>query len=108
MTEDKSKPSVFSPGGIRRLLEEGGGRDLNDDERALLLALVGVETETGRTLSEEELAAVEKLKSQVESYDPEALVQAVKHIVTSQARDGETQEWPELREERRKHRASEE
>jgi hypothetical protein len=107
MTEEK-KSSIFNPDGVRKLLEEGGGRELNDDERALLLALVGVETEMGSTLSEEELAAVEKLKSQVESYDPEALVQAVKHIVTSQARDGETQEWPELKEERRKHRASEE
>ena len=107
MTEEK-KSSIFNPDGVRKLLEEGGGRELNDDERALLLALVGVETEMGSTLSEEELAAVEKLKSQVESYDPEALVRAVKHIVTSQARDGETQEWPELREERRKHRASEE
>jgi hypothetical protein len=108
MTEDKSKPSVFSPDGIRKLLEEGGGRELNDDERALLLALVGLESETGRTLSEEELAAVEKLKSQVESYDPDALIQAVKHMVTCQARDGETQEWPELKEERRKRRSSEE
>ena len=107
MTEEK-KSSIFNPDGVRKLLEEGGGRELNDDERALLLALVGVETEMGSTLSEEELAAVEKLKSQVESYDPEALVQAVKHIVTSQARDGETQEWPELKEERRKHRVSEE
>jgi hypothetical protein len=108
MTEDKSKPSIFNPEGIRSLLEEGGGKELNDDERALVLALVAIETETGRTLSEEELAAVEKLKSQVESYDPEALVQAVKHIVTSQARDGEAQEWPELKEERRKHRSAEE
>ena len=103
-----NKPSIFNPDGICKLLEEGGGRELNDDERALLLALVGIETEMGRTLSEEELAAVEKLKSQVESYDPEALVQAVKHIVTCQARNGETQEWPELKEERRKRRSSEE
>jgi hypothetical protein len=103
-----TKSSIFNPEGIRKLLEEGGGKELNDDERALLLTLVGVETEMGRTLSEEELAAVEKLKSQVESYDPEALVQAVKHIVTSRARGGETHEWPELKEERRKRRASEE
>ena len=107
MTEEK-KSSIFNPEGVRRLLEEGGGRELNDDERALLLALVEVETETGSTLSEQELAAVEKLKSQVESYDPEALVQAVKHIVTCQTPDGETQEWPELKQERRRRRSSEE
>ena len=107
MTEE-NKPSIFNPDGIRKLLEEGGGKELNDDERALLLALVGVETETGGTLTEEELAAVEKLKSQVESYDPEAVVQAVKHIVTCQTPDGETQEWPELKEERRRRRSSEE
>ena len=108
MTKDRQEEPVFSPEGIRRLLAEGGGEDLNDDERALLVALVEADTETGRVLSEKELAALEKLKSQVEGYDAEAVIQAVRHMVTGQAREGERLEWPELKQQRRKRSSSEE
>ncbi|MDY7077682.1 MAG: hypothetical protein SXV54_12240 [Chloroflexota bacterium] len=102
MTKDKQEEPVFNPEGVRRLLEEGGGEDLNDDERALLLALVGAETEIGRSLSDKELAALDKLKTQVEGYDAEELAQAVKYMVTSQAREGRKLKWPELKRERSK------
>lgn len=102
MTEDKQEGLVFNPEGIRRLLAEGGGEDLNDDERALLLALVGTDTETGRTLSEEELAALNKLRAQVEGYDTEELAQAVQYMISSQSREERKLKWPKLRRERRK------
>ena len=97
MTEDKQEGPVFNPDGISRLLAEGGGEDLNDDERALLLALVGAETEAGRELSEEEHAALDKLKTQVEGYDAEDLAQAVKRMVTAQSRDSRKLKWPKLK-----------
>ena len=106
MTESNKEESVLRPEGIRRLLEEGGGEDLTDDERALLLALIGADAEVGRSLSEEELAALEKLKEQVGSYDAEELAQAVKHMVGSQSREGRKLKWPELRLRRRKRRLS--
>jgi len=87
---------VFNPEGIRRLLEEGGGEELNDDERALLVALVSADTETGTTLTERERAALDKLSSQVEGYDAEELVQAVKHMVTSQPREERKVKWPKV------------
>jgi hypothetical protein len=102
VTEDRREEPVFSPEGIRRLLAEGGERDLNEDEKALLLALVEADSETGRSLSEKELAALESLKSQVEGYDAEEVIQAVKHMITGQAREGARLEWPELEREWRK------
>jgi hypothetical protein len=97
---DKQEGSVFNPEGVRRLLKEGGGENLNDDERALLLALVSADTEIGRSLNEEERAALEKLKTQVEDYDAGELAQAVKHMVTSQAREDRKLAWPDLKRER--------
>jgi hypothetical protein len=97
MTEEKHEGPVFNPKGISRLLAEGGGEDLNDDERALLLALVGAETETGTELSEEERAALDKLRAQVEGYDAGDLAEAVKRMVTAEPRDSRKLQWPKLK-----------
>jgi hypothetical protein len=108
VTKDRREEQVFSSEGIRRLLAEGGEEVLNEDEKALLLALVEADSETGRSLSERELAALESLKSQVEGYDAKEVIQAVKHMITGQAREGARLEWPELERERRKRDSSKE
>ncbi len=106
MTTERSKSSVLSPEGIRGLLE-GGVDNLTEDERALLLALISVETETGMELNEEEHAAVEKLKAQVEGYDADELTQAMKHLVTAKPREGDRKlEWPGLKQKLSKLRRS--
>lgn len=104
MKTDRSKSSVLSPEGIRELLE-GGVDNLTEDECALLLALISVETEAGTVLNEEERAAVEKLKAQVEGYDAEELTQAMKHLVTAKSREGRKLEWPGLKQRLRKLRS---
>jgi hypothetical protein len=93
MTKDKQEGPVFNPEGIHRLLAEGGGEELNDDERAL----IGASTEIGRELGERELAALEKLRGQVEDYDADELAQAVKRMVTSQSREERKLKWPDLK-----------
>ncbi|MCX7680786.1 MAG: hypothetical protein N2508_02255 [Anaerolineae bacterium] len=102
MAKAKKAGSVISSEGLQRLLEEGREADLNDDERALLVALISTESEAGRELSAEEKAALERLKSQVGDYDPEELAQAVRHMVKSRPREDRKLEWPELRVQRRK------
>ncbi|MEE8390395.1 MAG: hypothetical protein V3S14_06310 [Anaerolineae bacterium] len=97
MTQDEREGPVFNPEGIRRLLAEGGGEDLNDDERALLLAMVGADTETGIELTEEERAALDKLRGQVEGYDADDLAQAVRQMVTSKPRDSRKLKWPKVK-----------
>lgn len=107
MTKEQLENPVLRPDGIRRLLD-GGGDDLTDDERALLLALIGVEAEAGRSFSEEERAAIDKLESQVEGYDADDLAQAVKHLVTAESRKERELEWPELKQKLREIHSSEE
>ena len=97
MTRDERMGPVFNPEGIRRLLAEGGGEELNDDERALLLAMVGADTEIGIELSEEERAALDKLRGQVEGYDADELAQAVRQMVTSKSRDSRKIKWPKVK-----------
>jgi len=107
MTKDKREKPVFRPGGGRQLLE-GGGEDLTDDERALLLALASVDIEAGGSLDARDRAALDKLKTQVEHYDAEALARAVKHMVTAKAKEDRKLEWPELKRRPRKRRSAEE
>ena len=99
MTKDKQEGPVFNPEGIRRLLAEDGGKDLNDNERALILALIAADAETGKELGEEEQAALNKLQAQVGDYDADELAQAVRHMVTSKPRDSRKLKWPKLRRE---------
>lgn len=101
--KDKPEESVFRPGGERRLVE--GGADLTDDERALLLAMIGVDAEMGKNLGEQERAALDKLKAQVQGYDTDDLAQAVKQVVTAKPQEDRKLEWPELKR-RRGRRAS--
>jgi hypothetical protein len=92
----KGKKPVFHPGGVSRLLDSRG-EDMTDDERALLLALIGVDTQAGRSLTEQDHAALDRLKAQVQDYDADALSQAIRHIVTAKPREDRKLEWPELR-----------
>lgn len=97
----KSRKHVFRPGSARKLLENGG-KDLNDDERALLLVLAQVEAEC---LTEKERAALEGLKAKMGGYDPEELIRAVEHMVTARPKEDAKLEWPELKRRSRSKKA---
>ncbi len=101
MSKDKEQGTIFSAEGVRKLLEKHGGESLNDDERALLLALVETDAATGRSLSEKEKVALEKLKSQVEDYNASDLAQAIVHMVTSEPKENRKMDWPDVRRGRR-------
>lgn len=96
MTKDQPGSQVLNPNGARKLLE-GGMEELSDDERALLLAMMGVEAETGKDLGEEARAAMEALGAQLEGYDADELAQAVKHMVSAEPRGDRELEWPDLK-----------
>jgi len=103
--ESKGKQPVFQPGGASRLLENSG--DMTADERALLLALIGVDAEVGRGLGDKERGALDELKAQVEGYDADELTQAVKHMVKAEPRDSQQLEWPDLKRGRSKRSSTE-
>jgi hypothetical protein len=94
--KDKGEKPVFRPGGVSRLLDDRG-KDMTDDERALLLALVGVEAQAGQSLTEQDHAALDRLKEQVQEYDADALSQAIAHVVTAKPSEDRKLEWPDLR-----------
>ena len=98
----RKQESVFNPEGVKKLLK-GGGKKLTDDERALLVAMAQVEADN---LSEEEREAVEKLRGQVEGYDPDELSRAVEHMVSAKAKKGRKLKWPELKRRRSRRRQS--
>ena len=102
MAKVEHRKPVLSPDGVRNLLKDGG-ESLAQDERALLLAMLSVDAETGEGLSEEECAALDRLMARLEGYDAGELAQAVKHLVTAKSRTDRKLEWPELKRGRRKH-----
>ena len=93
MAKGEQEKPVLQPDGVKRLLE-GGGEEMTDDERALLLALIGVDADS---LDESERAALDKLKEQVEGYDADELAQAVEHMVTAKPRWTRRLKWPKLK-----------
>ncbi len=95
MPEEKSTP-ILSPEGAHKLLKSDP-EALSDEERALLLALISAETETGRDLGPEEEAAVNRLRDQLGDHDAEALIEAVKHMVTAQSNKEPDLDWPDLK-----------
>lgn len=96
----KKEKHIFRSCAVRKLLEDGG-KDLSDDERALMVVLAEVEAER---LTEKERAVLEKLKAQVEEYDVEELSRAVTYMVTAEPKEGTKLEWPELKRSRSRNR----
>jgi hypothetical protein len=96
MTTENKSGQVLRSDGIQKLLE-GGVDNLSNDERALLLALIGAEAESGRELSEEERSAMKSLADQIEGYDAGDLARAVEHMVKAKTREGEKLDWPDLK-----------
>ena len=100
MTADtKQEGPVLRSSGIHRLLEDGG-EDLTDDQRALLLALVTADAESGRSLEDKERAALDELRAKVQDYDVDQLAQAVEHMVKAKPRKAQKLKWPSLKRER--------
>jgi len=100
MEKAELEKSLLSPNGVRKLLEDGG-ESLTEDERALLLALLNVDAETGGTLTRKDRAAMDELTVRLKDYDAEELTRAVKHLVTAKPRQDRKLEWPELKRKQR-------
>ncbi len=87
---------VFNPGKAR-WLHDKGGKALDEDQQALLLALTQLEAELGRGLSEEESTAIEALSSHMEGFNPEQITQAIREMVQRPADPNRRTAWPELK-----------
>ena len=81
---------------VRRLLADKG-ESLTNDERALLLALLRVDAETGGELTGQDRTTMDELMTGLEEYDVGELTRAVKQLVTAKSRPDRKLEWPELK-----------
>jgi hypothetical protein len=96
MAKKRADDGVLSSEGIQKLLS-GGGDALSEAERALLVALIGVELETGREPNDEERAALEALMDQAEGLDVDAITEAVKRAVREEAEEARKADWSDLK-----------
>jgi len=87
--------TVMAAGKARWLLE-GGVDKLDEEERALLLALVSLEADTGRTLNAEEKEALDQIVARV-GVNGEEIARAVKHMVEAETKKEHHLDWSALK-----------
>lgn len=88
--------SLFNPGKAQ-WLQEKGGKALDDDQQALLLAMAQLEAKLGRELSAEETAALESLSAHMEGFNAQQIADAVQKMINTPADPKRKTAWPELK-----------
>lgn len=91
----RDQETVMAAGKARWLLE-GGVEALDEEERALLLALVSLEADTGRSLTDEEKRALDKILAR-SGMDGEEIAKAVKHMVEAKPKTDTKLDWSALK-----------
>ena len=92
MTKKKSESTLFSAGKARWLLENVG--KLDEGQRALLLAIAELDKDTGRELTDEERAALDKLAAETQGFNPVEIQTAVRKMVKGKAKRKPIKDWP--------------
>jgi len=88
----KRDPTVFSPGKARWLLENV--EQLDEGERALLLALTQLDEGAGRKLTDDERAALDKLTAETHEFSVSEIQGAVQKMVRDKPKHEAGDEWP--------------
>jgi hypothetical protein len=88
----KRDKTVFSPGKARWLVENV--EQLDESERALLLALAQLDQDTGRKLTDEERAALDKLAAETHDFSASEIQGAIHKMVEGQPQRKAGDEWP--------------
>ena len=92
VTKKKQEATLFSDGKARWLLDNVG--KLDEDQRALLLAIAELDKDTGRTLTDEERAALDKLAAETQGFDAVEIKSAVQKMVKGKAKRKPVKGWP--------------
>jgi hypothetical protein len=92
VTKKKSESTLFSAGKARWLLENVG--KLDEGQRALLLAIAELDKDTGRELTDEERAALDKLAAETQGFNPVEIQTAVHKMVKGKAKRKPIKDWP--------------
>ncbi len=89
---EKRSETLFAAGKARWLLDNVD--KLDEDQRALLLALAELGKDTGRDLTEDEKAALDKLAAETQGFDASEIQSAVQKMVKAKTKRETGLEWP--------------
>jgi hypothetical protein len=93
---DKEQDSVFNPGQAD-WVQKKATKDLDNDQRALLLAMAQLEAEIGHELSPDERSAIESLAGQLGGFDAQEIQEAIAKMVNQPADPHRKTTWSELK-----------
>jgi hypothetical protein len=94
LTKKHDDKTVFSPGKARWLLENV--EKLDENERALLLAMAELAKDEGRQLTEEERVALDKLAAETREFNPSEIQGAVHKMVEDKPKHKPDQDWSDV------------
>ncbi len=97
MADPKDEQAQVFRSGKAAWLKKQGEKELDTDQRALLLALTRLEQELGRALTPEEQAAIESLSASIQGEDAENILRAVHEMVQKPSDPKRKTDWSELR-----------
>jgi len=95
MTESE-QDTVFNPGQAD-WVEKKAAKDLDKDQRALLLAMAQLEAVIGHELGPDERRAIESLAGQLDGFDVQEIQEAIAKMVHQPADPNRTTSWSELK-----------
>ncbi|MCJ7550547.1 MAG: hypothetical protein MUQ30_12800 [Anaerolineae bacterium] len=95
MTDDELH-TVFNPGQVEWVRRKAA-QDLDEDQAALLLAMVQLEAEIGHELPPDERSAIETLAGQLDGFDALEIQKAIAKMVNQPADPNRKTSWSELR-----------
>ena len=93
MTEDQDEATLNDAGGKTHWLIQHIA-ELDEGERALLLAMVELDKQAGRTFTEQERAALDKLAAETHDFSAVEIQDAVQKMVEGKAKRQPAQGWP--------------
>lgn len=93
---DNEQDTVFNPGQADRV-QRKAVKDLDEDQRALLLAMVQLAAQTGHKLPPGELSAIETLAGQLDGFDALEIQKAIAKMVNQPADPKRRTSWSELK-----------
>jgi hypothetical protein len=91
-----TKQDTLMVAGKARWLLEGGIDELDEGERALLLAMASLDADTGRLVTAEEREAIDQIIARA-GVGGEEIAQAVKHMVEAKAHKNRRLDWSALK-----------
>ena len=101
---DKEHDTVLNSGQAV-WVERKAAKDLDRDQRALLLAVAQLEVEIGHELSPGERSAIESLAGQLDGFDAQEIQNAIAKVVNQPADPNRQTSWSELKKHLRQGRS---